>query len=412
MKNILLLVSFITLFNFSFSQEKSGDIEVYLNNIVENLPGSSGDDFQVPTTTDINTWGNLLNNLFANQLENARNLADLLNYQITEYHDNELDKDFYIIEEKQTQSKYWGTYIFSINPLRSKLILQAPHPKYDSNTGYQAIYCFKRTQAQALFISGTHRCNHSQLSSCSGTSSSCGELSAYRVSDNAHNTNSIFQKTTEKAVANYSNSVFVQLHGFSKSETDPYVIMSNGTRITPATDYASIIKDNLLVADPSLTFKIANIDTDWNRLIAFTNTQGRLINNSSNPCTQNATNSDGKFVHIEQERTKLRKNEAGWSKMSSALYASFPEDPTTNVTSLTNNNKIKIYPNPNNGNFNIQIEKKANIFIYNISGNLVFSSTSNKPLQTIDLKNQDSGVYLVKIIYQNKICYEKISIIK
>ncbi len=139
----------------------------------------------------------------------------------------------------------------------------------------------------------------------------------------AHNTNTVFQKTTEILYTNVSNSVFIQLHGFGKQSSDPYVIMSNGTRETPTIDYALQIKEALTNEDSSLTFKLAHLDTGWTRLIGFTNTQGRFINGSSNPCNTSAATTTGRFIHIEQEKSKLRENQGGWRKMSNALKAVF-----------------------------------------------------------------------------------------
>ena len=128
---------------------------------------------------------------------------------------------------------------------------------------------------------------------------------------------------TENLFTNISNSVFIQLHGFGKKSTDPYVIMSNGTQITPPTDYATLIKDALLIEDNTLTFKLAHIDTDWTRLRGFTNTQGRFINESTDPCSNSATATTGRFIHIEQEKSKLRDSATEWMKMSNALKAVF-----------------------------------------------------------------------------------------
>lgn len=119
------------------------------------------------------------------------------------------------------------------------------------------------------------------------------------------------------------NTIFVQLHGFGKDDGDPDVIMSNGTTETPDTDYASLIKDALLDEDNTLTFKIAHIDTDWTRLRGFTNTQGRFINSSPDPCSTSASSTTGRFIHIEQAKPKLRKNASSWAKMSNALGSVF-----------------------------------------------------------------------------------------
>jgi hypothetical protein len=321
---------------------------------------------------------------------------------------------FYIIEEKIPQANYWGTYVLSSKALRNDLILQAPHPEYDINTGYQAIFCFKKLIPSALFISGTHRCNHSEYSDCSGTSSVCSPSSPYRISDNPHNTNSAFQKTTEFLFNRSETSVFVQLHGFSKGSTDPYVIMSNGTRTTPEIDYVAMIQTGLERADPSLTFKIAHFDNSWSRLIAFTNTQGRFINGSQDPCSENANTSEGRFVHIEQERIKLRSDQQAWSKMYLALEEVFSIDTiTTNINSYQEDDELLIFPNPNHGAFQINLKRNSHISIYNNLGSIVYNyyNTDGSRL-SIDLKDQPPGFYYLKVLQEDKILRSKFVIVK
>jgi len=304
----------------------TGDIEAYLGDFIDTVPGASGDDYRQPTTGQLNTWNLVIDAILSDDINEAVLRAAEVNCQINEFTDTSMipNQVFYIVEERSPKSNYWGTYVFSKTPTIDNLVLQAPHIKNDINTGKQAVHCFKNNMAKAVFISGAHRCNNGGASSCSGTTSTCNSGSGpYRISDLAHNTTSVFQKTTENVFNSIANSVFIQLHGFYKRDTDPYVIMSNGTRETPATDYATDLRDALLDEDATLTFKIAHIDTDWNRLIGFTNTQGRLINNSSNPCSTLVTTTTGRFIHIEQERSKLRDNVAGWTKMSNALNTVF-----------------------------------------------------------------------------------------
>lgn len=299
-----------------------GDIESYVGNLIDKVPSGSGDDYKVPSTNQIDTWNLIINAVLSDNIPEAVTKSFELNYQITEFTDTSLipNQVFYILEERSNQINYWGTYLFNKTPRISNLILMAPHIKNDTNTGNQAVYCFKKNLARALFINGTHRCNSNSYSSCSGTTSTCNSSSEpYRVSDLAHNTNSVFQKTTEILFNNIVNSVFIQLHGFGNPPTDPYVIMSNGTQLTPTTDYATLLKEALLVEDNTLTFKIAHIDTDWTRLRGFSNTQGRLINNSNDYCLSDATTTSGRFIHIEQEKTKLREDASKWIKMSNAL---------------------------------------------------------------------------------------------
>jgi hypothetical protein len=343
----------------------------------------------------LNTWNDIVTSILSENISTARTSANIINYKLTEFTDTSISPNqvFYVLEEKSPQSNYWGTYVFSKTPTRNNLIIQAPHSKYDTNTGKQAVYCFKNLVAKALFINGTHRCNSNNFSSCSGTTSVCGSSDSYRVSDMAHTTTSMFQKTTENLFNAISNSVFIQLHGFGKKSTDPYVIMSNGTREIPTIDYATLIKETLLIEDNSLTFKLAHVNTSWNRLIGFTNTQGRLINSSSDHCNASATTTSGRFIHIEQEKTKLRDNENDWMKMSNALKNVFHS--TLGVEDYDLNKLISVYPNPTSGRVYISGKQINHIEVYNVYGQK--RMIKNSKVDFIDLNNESSGVYFLKI---------------
>ncbi|MAU15404.1 MAG: hypothetical protein CMH46_07680 [Muricauda sp.] len=303
-------------------QYASGNIDTYLQSLIDGVPGSGGNDYTVPTTAQLEQWEGVIDGILEGNIQEAVTKAVALNYQITEFTDTALpvEQVFYVLAEYQSApSNYWGIYVFSKTPEREDLVLMAPHIKYDTNTGLEAIYAFRNNVAKALFLSSAHRCNSDDATECSGTTSACGASGAYRVSDLAHNTASAFQMATETIATVLPNTVFVQLHGFGKGEDDPDVIMSNGTPETPEIDYVALIRDALLAEDGTLTFKIAHIDTDWTRLVGFTNTQGRYINASIDPCGVSATGTSGRFVHIEQAKSKLREDSSGWAKMSNAL---------------------------------------------------------------------------------------------
>jgi hypothetical protein len=398
MKNLIFI--FILFLSIPlFSQTATGDIEIYIDNIIDNVPNSSGGDYATPNSTQLNNWDSVIDFLLANDLANARAVVNSLNYQVTLFTDTSISPNqiFYVLEKQPTSSNYWGTYVFSKTPTRNNLIIQAPHIKNDVNTGQQAVYCFKNTLARAVFISGTHRCNSTDFSSCSGTTSTCSSgAQSYRISDMAHNVTTMFQQTTDNLFRNISNAIFIQLHGFGRSSSDPYVIMSNGTRQTPTTDYAALIKNELLNEDSSLTFQLAHINTSWTRLIGFTNTQGRLINNSSNHCSASATNTSGRFIHVEQERTKLRENATGWVKMSNALLNVFPS--TLSLDDFNLNATISISPNPTSGKVLIHAKQVYQIVLYNLYGQIIMSKKIDKEDNpSINFIKESSGVYFLKI---------------
>jgi hypothetical protein len=403
---LFLLLNFLS----SHAQTASGDIENYAESIMNRMPGSSVNNYIQPTTANLATWKSIINFILSDNLTDARAIASPINYQITEFTDTSLNpnKIFYVLEEKAVQNRYWGTYIFSKNPARNNLIIAAPHSKFDTNTGNQAIYCFKNTSAKAVFINGTHRCNSFTSSNCSGTTSVCGSTGNYKISDQAHNTTSMFQITTEVVYSSIANAVFVQLHGFAKQSNDPYVIMSNGTNKTPSIDYAVQIKNALLQEDPSLTFKLAHIDTDWTRLTAFTNTQGRLINNSSNACSTDATATSGRFIHIEQEKEKLRDSPNDWRKMSNALKSVF-----TSTLGLDENileTSITIYPNPVSTILKIRAAKIKSVELINILGKSMRIYT-NKTLENavqINIEDLAKSMYFLKINTANSSVIKKI----
>ena len=405
MKKIILLL-FIALSFSAFSQTDSGDLEAYLQNKLSNMPGETGNDYKVPSSGELTTWGTIITAILADDISTARTQAASVNYQIVEYTNTSLslNRVFYVLEEKNTQTNYWGTYVFSKTPDRNNLILQSPHSSHDFNTGKQAIYAFNRLNNKALFLNGTQRCNNSTSSTCAGTTTVCSGVSeAFKVSDMAHNTNNMFQKTTEVLFNTIANSVFIQLHGFSKKSTDPYVIMSNGTDKTPSTDYASMIKTELFSTDNTLTFKLAHIDTDWDRLRGFTNTQGRFINGSTNPCNTSASETSGRFIHIEQEKTKLRQDATGWEKMNVALGNVFAKTLSVDEFSNTVNLKTK---NPFKNSISFSAKNITKIELLNVLGKSVFRKITNDENIQINTKGLSSGIYFLKV-YIGKTVYTK-----
>jgi hypothetical protein len=303
-------------------QFASGNLEDYLRDLLDIVPGISAKKYKVPTDNELDQWDSIIDAILDEDITKAVDEAVYLNYQIVEFTDiySSPNQVYFIIKEYQERQNYWGTYVFSKTPKRKDLVLAAPHVLHDQKTGYQAAFAFRRNVARALFLSGAHRCDQEGSSTCDGTTKSCSSnFGAYRISDVPHNTNTTFQVTTENLFNALPSSVFVQLHGFGKEPTDPDVILSNGTNKTPAKDYVVMLRDALLEEDNTLTFKIPHIDLNWTRYAAFDNTQGRYINGSASPCSVPATGTTGRFVHIEQERSKLRQDESGWIKISNAL---------------------------------------------------------------------------------------------
>ncbi len=331
MKRAFLLIIFVALTNL-YPQDFTGSLLTHIDSIATAIPETEfTNEYAPPSTDNLTSWGEIITNILNGNYNTADSLAGLLSYNVYSFSDttDDPDKLYYILAKTSAGTNYWGSFVFDPNPLRQKVVIQTPHPVFDTNTDKQGIRIFKNLGARSFFISGTHRCNAQDSTSCAGTTSVCTGLSGakYRKSDQAHNTNGTFQKTTEILNSAISGLIVIQNHGFSKDPGDPDLIMSNGNSKTPSVDYLSTLKTNLLSIDSTLTFKILHIDTTWTTLTGTTNVQGRLINGSANPCSQSASSNSGRFLHIEQAYSKLRDTEENRNKLSDALELTLPEDP-------------------------------------------------------------------------------------
>jgi hypothetical protein len=189
-----------------------------------------------------------------------------------------------------------------------EVILEAPHPLHDSKTFEQAIGLFDALSARALVTSGTHRCASSAASPCSGTTEACsaGTPQAFRVSDMAHVENSFFHRAHQTLSALHSSDLIIGLHGMK----DGGASISDGTKLPTsagspvarsAAELAKAFVGSPLSAEPITTCNpYPGAPAVADRLCGTTDVQGRHTNGSANPCTQAASASSGRFLHLEQ----------------------------------------------------------------------------------------------------------------
>jgi len=75
---------------------------------------------------------------------------------------------------------------------------------------------------------------------------------------------------------------------------------------------------------------------------------------------------------------------------------------TTGINNMAANaGNIIVYPNPNNGNFTIQlsgVSDKSSVEVYNTMGQMVYTGALASGNNTVDLNTKSNGVYLYRII--------------
>lgn len=399
--NIWVLILALASLQPATAQDTVGNLDQYMRAAIEQAPEAGEQNFQKPDSAALDTWEQAFRAVLKGSINRARSLARGVGYEVVAFQDTTQASSgqlYYVLQPQPSSRNYWGYYVLDPSACPGNLILQCPHPQYDFNTGEQGTYCFKRTDARVLMISGTHRCNRSTYSACTGTTSVCADTSEpYRVSDPAHTLGTAFQRATAVLKTQTSQSTFIQLHGFAKQASDPYVILSNGTREQPENDPAMAIRNGLEQADSALTFRIGHRDTGWDRLLGFSNVQGRLINNSQDPCRQNASRSQGRFLHVEQELSRLRRDSGKWAKMAAALRQAFPCNKTGREQAAAKP-AINLYPNPASSTVQVNARAIERIAVYQLDGQLQKNKdVPGRPSVRLTISSLDRGLYLIRV---------------
>ena len=76
----------------------------------------------------------------------------------------------------------------------------------------------------------------------------------------------------------------------------------------------------------------------------------------------------------------------------------------TGINQLSSSNGVMVYPNPNNGEFTIQLANSKQLMansqleVYNVLGEEVFTSSLNAGLNNVNLGDNAPGIYLYRIL--------------
>ncbi len=119
----------------------------------------------------------------------------------------------------------------------------------------------------------------------------------------AHSTQSFFQSAHEYLSLRYEKAWILSLHGMS----DDGLSISDGTTHDLDKDAAATRFGKALMEEFSEEY--VSSCNSWEgarvelRLCGTTNVQGRFVNGAKSPCKDEAVESSGRFVHLEQSRT-------------------------------------------------------------------------------------------------------------
>ena len=73
---------------------------------------------------------------------------------------------------------------------------------------------------------------------------------------------------------------------------------------------------------------------------------------------------------------------------------------------------IKLYPNPTNGKLNITAEGLKRITVINALGQVLYDNNANSDREIMDMSRFDAGIYMVRIITENGMTTQRVSVIR
>lgn len=230
----------------------------------------------------------------------------------------------------------FGQAYFFLNPYAKRnLVIEVPHEGFETDTGVQGAQLFKGLAARALIINREHRCSDPDPSPCSGTTTVCddepGAASPFRESDVAHHTANVFYLLHARYTDMDADARFVQLHGFTSSESDIAEIGDGTTSDVTPTSVANAFAGALrpLVPLPAAVHSCQELVGDPpSGLCGETNVEARYTHQPNGAeCPAAASVSSGRFLHVEQGLTLRDEDDAdGWSRgdVAAALLATWP----------------------------------------------------------------------------------------
>ena len=66
---------------------------------------------------------------------------------------------------------------------------------------------------------------------------------------------------------------------------------------------------------------------------------------------------------------------------------------------------MNVYPNPTSGNFNVEIDTDAQLFLYNALGQMVYTTTVKAGTTQIDMNNFAIGLYRLSVVRDNEVIH-------
>lgn len=273
---------------------EAGDF-VTLTEGLKDLSFTSGSNLYVPPSAGEQTqFRTLAASLLAGNIAAADVQAAALNYELVQFTDIPSGQAYLGVREILSmgqQTLGWGSYFINQN-FASDMLVEAPHPRFDSNSWDIAARVFRQSEARGFLLAGAHR-----------------NANGAGTADVAHLTDTIFHQVHEVWNGLSAETPAWQIHGFNIASHPGFpagtdVVFSNGDGSVSAEvvmldsqfegqGFLGYAYNTLAVADPlNVAVNGAVAGNVFSGLGATTNAQGIYSRGLG-----------GVFVHIEMEQS-------------------------------------------------------------------------------------------------------------
>ncbi len=224
----------------------------------------------------------ILEGINTNNLTLLQNIASNLTglgLELVNYSDNVSNYNFYLIREiNDSIVRGWGVFLFNPNS-PANLILEAPHPQWDTNSSILAMNYFLEIFPKALIINSVYRyANHKH------------------DTDAGHSIDILYHPVHEALVENTSEPIILQIHGYASSG------LSDSSLDIVISDAVGINKSQII-----LDIEHAFLNQSYNTCVWPYNCSDFSATNEAS--AHDSVKKDGEFVHIEFD-TPYRINDA------------------------------------------------------------------------------------------------------
>lgn len=275
--------------------------------------------YTLPTEEQRAAMNSVFTKIVENDLRGARKVLrdKKLNYRVEQVLELKTERWLVILAEYPVDSTWthaWGMYVFS-PASSSRVIVEVPHPVFDTHSEAVGVEAFLYGNAKALFVAGAHRHANGMP----------GADEAQDEADVAHRVDSVFETIHRRVIGAVTDVLELQLHG----------------RVIGSVRDARVLQLHGFAADPGVAEKVAVVvsagtdSTDVSPPTLANQVHDALLKNafatclfSSSDCTglgattnvqmQSCEGNNVPFVHVEMA-SSVRKDVAGRNKLAAIV---------------------------------------------------------------------------------------------